>query len=127
MSEETLAKPTQQDRVREGWRLARKNKIGYLFIFPLVAYYAVFVLYPLYRTISLSFYRYEFLRPDRVQFVGLQNFVKWAQDPKMWNAAWVAIKFTLGYVPASTLLALVVALVLDRVANKYLATAYRSM
>lgn len=127
MSVEVLSKPTLGERVRRGWQLARKNRIGYLFILPLVAYYGVFVLYPLYRTVSLSFYRYEFLRPDRVQFVGLQNFVKWAQDPKMWNAAWVAIKFTLGYVPASTLLALVVALVLDRVANKYLATAYRSM
>lgn len=127
MAVEGLATPALRERVREGWKLARKNKIGYLFILPLVAYFAVFVVYPLARTVNLSFYRYEFLRPDRIQFVGLGNYIKWAQDPKMLDSAWVAFKFAMTYVPASTLLALAVALVLDRVANKYLATAYRSI
>ncbi|NLE75999.1 MAG: sugar ABC transporter permease [Chloroflexi bacterium] len=127
MAVHTLAKQTFGDRLRNSWALARKNRIGYLFVLPLVLYYAVFVIYPLIRTFSLSFYRFEFLRPDRVQYVGLGNYLKWAQDPQMLDSAWVAIKFTLWYVPLSTILALVVALVLDRVLNRFVSTAYRAI
>lgn len=107
--------------------MARKNKIAYLFILPLVVYFVVFVLYPLIRTIGLSSYRYEFLRPDRVKFIGLDNFVRLIQDPNTVDSALVALSFTLWYVPISTLLALIVALVLDRVAQRYLATIYRAI
>jgi len=127
MSVESVTRLTLGDKIREGWKLARKNRIGYLFILPLLIYYGVFVLYPLVRTATLSFYRYEFLRPDRIEYVGLGNFVKWAQDPYMHQAAVVALKFTLVYVPVSVLLALVVALVLDRVANTWLNTTYRAL
>jgi multiple sugar transport system permease protein len=73
------------------------------------------------------FMRYEFLRPDRRSFVGLANIIEWAQDPRVLETFWVSVQFFLLYVISSTLLALLVALALDRVARAYLATLYRTI
>lgn len=75
----------------------------------------------------LVFMRFEFLRPDRTAFVGLENLVEWVQDPRVLETFWVSIKFFLYYVPASIIIALTVALVLDRVGRAYLATIYRTI
>lgn len=103
------------------------GRIGYLFILPMLIFYLIFVLYPFARTFMLVFMRFEFLRPDRIGFVGFDNLIKWAQDPRMLETFWVSIKFFLYYVPTSIFLALIVALVLDRVGRKSLATAYRTI
>jgi len=99
----------------------------YLFIAPLLVYFIIFVLYPILQTIVFVFMRYEFLRPDRRGFVGLANFYKYFADERVLETFWVSIKFFLLYVSASTLLALIVALVLDRVGKAYLVTIYRTI
>jgi ABC-type sugar transport system permease subunit len=104
-----------------------KGKAGYLFILPLLAFFLVFVAYPVLRTIGLVFMRYEFLRLERAQFIGLANIIEWVQDPRVPETFVVALKFFLGYVPTSTLLALVAALLIDRVGRRYLATIYRTI
>jgi fructooligosaccharide transport system permease protein len=104
-----------------------KGKFAYFLLIPLLFFYGVFVLYPSFRTIQFVFMRYEFLRPDRVQFTGFENIVRWAQDPRVLETTWVTLKFFLMYVPSSTLLALLVALALDRVARVKLATLYRTV
>ncbi|MFC2025667.1 carbohydrate ABC transporter permease [Chloroflexota bacterium] len=103
------------------------GRIGYLFILPMLIFYLIFVLYPFARTFMLVFMRYEFLRPDRIAFIGFGNLIEWAQDPRVPETFWISIKFFLYYVPTSILLALIVALVLDRVGRKGLATAYRTI
>lgn len=87
----------------------------------------MFVLYPVLRTFYLTFMRYEFLRPDRRHFVGLDNYITWFQDPRGLETFWVSLKFFLMYVPSSTLLALLLALALDRVGRAYFATLYRTI
>jgi multiple sugar transport system permease protein len=103
------------------------GRTGYLFIVPMLIFYLFFVLYPFVRTLMLVFMRFEFLRPDRTAFVGLDNLIEWAQDPRVLETFWVSIKFFLYYVPASIIIALAVALVLDRVGRAYLATMYRTI
>ena len=103
------------------------GRAGYLYIFPMLIFYALFVLYPFFRTLILMFMRFEFLRPDRKAFIGLDNLVEWVQDPRVPETFLVSIKFFLYYVPSSILVALIVALVLDRVGRAYLATAYRTI
>lgn len=100
---------------------------GYLFIIPMLIFYLIFVFYPFFRTLMLVFMRFEFLRPDRRAFVGLDNLIEWVQDPRVLETAWVSIKFFLYYVPASIIIALAVALVLDRVGRANLATIYRTI
>jgi len=102
-----------------------RGGMAYLFILPLLAYYLVFVLYPVLHTVWLMFMRYEFIVPERAHFVGLANIIEWAQDPRVRETFVISVKFFLGYVPTTTLLALIVALLLDRVGRQYLATIYR--
>lgn len=97
--------------LRQMWR----QRAGYLFLSPLFLFYGLFVIYPSLRTVWMMFMRFDFLRPDRIEFVGLANILEWAQDPRMLETFGVAMKFTLLYVPISTILALLVALLLDRV------------
>jgi fructooligosaccharide transport system permease protein len=104
-----------------------KGRLAYLLLLPLLFFYGVFVLYPSLRTFQLMFMRYEFLRPDRVQWIGLGNVITWIKDPRVVETTWVTVKFFLMYVPASTLLAFLVALALDRVTRPRLATLYRTI
>jgi ABC-type sugar transport system permease subunit len=125
------------DQIKSGTQLARfplnllrsiwKGKLAYFLLVPLLFFYSVFVLYPSLRTFQFMFMRYEFLRPERVDFTGLDNIVRWVQDPRVVETTWVTVKFFLMYVPSSTLLALLVALALDRVARVKLATIYRTI
>lgn len=108
-------------------RRAAEVRVAYLFLLPTLAYFSVFVLYPVLRTFYLTFMRYEFLRPDRRHFVGLDNYIAWFQDTRVLETFWVSLKFFLTYVPASTLLALLLALALDRVGRAHLATLYRTI
>lgn len=103
------------------------GRTGYLFIVPMLIFYLIFVLYPFLRTLMLVFMRFEFLRPDRTAFVGLENLIEWVKDPRVVETFGISIKFFLYYVPASIIIALVVALVLDRVGRAYLATIYRTI
>jgi ABC-type sugar transport system permease subunit len=104
-----------------------RGRVGYLFILPMLIIHAIFVLYPFFRTVMLMFMNFEFLRPDRTGFIGLGNLIEWAKDPRVLETFWVSVKFFLYYVPSSVLLALVVALVLDRVGRKRLAALYRTI
>lgn len=100
---------------------------AYPYIIPMLIFYLVFVFYPFFRTLILVFMRFEFLRPDRKAFVGLENIIEWAQDPRVLETFLVSIKFFLYYVPASIIVALVVALILDRVGRASVATVYRTI
>jgi fructooligosaccharide transport system permease protein len=104
-----------------------KGRLAYLLLVPLLFFYCVFVLYPSLRTFQFMFMRYEFLRPDRVGFTGLDNIIRFLKDPRVLETTWVTIKFFLMYVPSSTLLAFLVALALDRVTRVKLATLYRTI
>lgn len=97
---------------------------GYVFVLPLLTVMGLFVFYPLVNTIRLSFFEYSFIE-NVSSFAGLDNYVSWFKDPRMLDGWWVSIKFFLYYVPANILISLVVALLIDRVANKYFASLYR--
>jgi ABC-type sugar transport system permease subunit len=132
MADIQVSSPDKTSAIASGRIALLMNRIwagrtGYLFIVPMFIFYLIFVLYPFIRTLILMFMRFEFLRPDRTAFVGLDNLIEWAQDPRVLETFGVSIKFFLYYVPSSIIIALVVALVLDRVARTSLATVYRTI
>lgn len=100
---------------------------GYLFLLPLLAVFVPFVLYPVLRTVQLVFFRYEYITTIPPRFVGLGNLFKWIHDPRVLETMWITMKFFLLYVPASTLIALVAALLLDRIVSRYLSGLYRTI
>lgn len=109
--------------VKDVWR----GRAGYIFTAPLLLFFLVFVLYPSLRTFWLVFMRFDFLRPGASTFVGLGNIIEWLRDARVLETFAVALKFTLLYVPISTVLALIVALLLDRVAQTPLGSFFRTM
>jgi len=125
MAVQTTSAPIRKPRhlLQSIWR----GRVGYLFLAPLLFFYITFVIYPSARTIWMMFMRYEFLRPDRIEFVGLANIIEWAQDPRVWETFGVALRFTLMYVPGSTVIALLVAILLDRVRHPGVASVFRTL
>ncbi|MGO1258286.1 MAG: carbohydrate ABC transporter permease [Brachybacterium sp.] len=93
---------------------------------PAIALTAIFVIYPLARSVYLTFFDYEFIM-NRQEFVGFQNYLDWVRDPEMWHSSWIALKYFLLYVPPSMFLALAVALAIDRLARKHFQNIYRAI
>lgn len=107
-------------------RRRRDTVTALLLLSPLLTLMAVFVFYPLINTIRLSLFEYHF-QTEVSRFVGLKNYVQWAQDHAMWHSAWISFKMFVYYVPGSILAALVVALLIDRVAVRWCAGVYRTI
>ena len=125
--ESNRSKPDATGKLRKLVREIWRSRVAYIFILPMMVVYAIFVLYPLFRTLVLMFMNFEFLRPDRTAFIGLGNLIQWVHDDRVLETFWVSLKFFLYYVPSSILFALVVALVLDRVARTRVASIYRTI
>lgn len=68
-------------------RRRRAVLTAYLFVFPAVAMYAIFVLIPLLRTIQFSLTDWNGIDPSPA-FIGLQNYVDLAGSGTFWNALW---------------------------------------
>jgi ABC-type sugar transport system permease subunit len=99
--------------------------MGYLFIAPLLLVFGAFVLYPLGQAILYALSRYQFLTGVPPRFTGLENVQRWVTDERVLESIGTTLQYTLIYVPVSTLFALAVAMLLDRVVTRRLATIYR--
>ena len=72
----------------------------------------VFVLWPILYSIWISFHDWSFLREDQV-FVGLDNYVRMAGDPRFWNALRNTFVYTAATVAVSVGFAVVLAVNLN--------------
>ena len=72
----------QEQRVgrRRGWR-ALDNP--YAFLLPAVLIFGMFALYPILRSLFLSFFQYEFLRPEDLHWVGWANYAEIFRDERV--------------------------------------------
>ncbi|MCC6798548.1 MAG: sugar ABC transporter permease [Anaerolineae bacterium] len=83
----------------------------YVMILPWVVGFVVFIAYPMARSFYLAFTRYN-LR-SAPQWVGFDNFTQmFTKDPLFWQSFKVTLLYVLGSVPAGTLFALLVAMIL---------------
>ena len=96
-------------------KVRRESIIGWLFVLPALAMYALFVLKPLVLTVKYSFYKWNGVSP--AIWVGLKNYVTIFQVPDLigtiYNAFWLVVWFS--FIPVG--LGLVVASVIHRVAT----------
>jgi len=89
-----------------------KGRSGYLFIAPGYLAFLAFLLVPLLFAISLSFYKSSFDISAR-QFVGFEQYLRLASDPVFKKALLNTINYTVVIVPATLLISLVIALLID--------------
>lgn len=99
-------------------RRRRTNLIPYLFILPHLIFFAIFVAYPFVSGLYYSFHNYDYLRPERTTFIGLQNYVDLftpgsVKFNEFWTAVRVTIEFVLYSVPLLVLIPLGLAVLLN--------------
>ena len=90
-------------------------RAGFLFVLPALLFFGFVYLLPLAQSVMFSFYR---IAPGgRRDFVGLRLYEKVLTDPTFWTAILNTVKLLLLSVPATVVLALAVALGLNRLAS----------
>lgn len=92
----------------------RRSWTPYLFLSPAILAVAVFVLYPVVTVAVQSFFDINPTRHQGWDFVGLGNYAEALHDSQLWSVAVNTVVWTLGSVVLQLLVALLAAVVLDR-------------
>ena len=82
-----------------------------LFILPALIPLIVFWLYPISRSIWLSFTNWDYMTPN-YDFVGLKNYMNLFKDIRFYEALWNTVVFTLGTLFPTIIIGLILALLL---------------
>src|SRR5437588_12624113 len=90
----------------------------YLFILSHLIFFSVFVGYPFFSGLFISALNYNFLRPDRTQFVGLQNYINLVTPDSVlfqpfWGSLWNTVQFVIYSVPPLVVIPLGLAVLLN--------------
>ncbi|SIT71293.1 carbohydrate ABC transporter permease [Edaphobacillus lindanitolerans] len=91
------------------WERSRRARTAILYLLPSIILFSVFVFYPMFRTIYLSFFLTD-QAGDAAVFVGLDNYKYLLDSPAFLNSAKATLLFVLYTVPAGILLSLFLAL-----------------
>lgn len=92
--------------------------LGYLFILPSLIGFAVFFAIPAIRSIFISFTEWNLLTESK--YVGLQNYETIFADDRFWRSLQVTWTYVLWNIPLQTVLALLIAVLMERLANSSL-------
>jgi multiple sugar transport system permease protein len=101
--------------------VTKKRKVSltpYLFILPHLIFFAVFVGYPFFSGLYISFFQFDYLRPEATTFVGLQNYLELfkagsVKFTEFWNSVRVTLTFVIWSVPFLVLIPLGLATLLN--------------
>lgn len=110
---ESMSAPVTVTRPRRSRPGGNEALIGYLFILPALLGFVVFYLYPAIRGVTISFTDWNLLSAP--ENVGLANYKELFADEKFWQALGITFKYVLWNVPIQTILALLMAVAMDRV------------
>ena len=95
--------------------LQTKTLTPYLFMLPGMFFFLTFMIYPLIRAFQISLYDWKIMPGQESPFLGLANYARAFQDPIFWIALRNTVLYTAVTVPGQMVLALIVAVLLDRV------------
>jgi multiple sugar transport system permease protein len=94
-------------------RLSYDERNAYLFVLPLAAVLFIVAIFPIVYSFYISLYSLKLTRPWRVPFVGLANYQEVLTSPTFWASVERTVSFTLMSVAAISIIALLVALLLN--------------
>lgn len=94
----------------------KRARIGYAFVLPAVLYFMLVYFYPLLQSVKMSFFRGGMGEASR--FVGLDSYKYVFSDSMFWLTVKNTLYFVVLSVPPTVFLALMVALLLNRINNK---------
>jgi len=87
--------------------------VGYLCLSPLLLHFLIFLAFPLVFSLYLSLNSWDLMSPDK-SFVGLGNYVQLFHDADFWQAAVNTVIFAFWRVVVGTILALLLALLVNQ-------------
>lgn len=93
------------------------------FLLPSGLFFLVFLLIPMIYGLSLNLYDWNIMSPPR--FVGLENWSRLFQDELFWSSIWVTFQYVLITIPLRIALAIVLALLVNRLVG--LMKVYRAI
>lgn len=88
------------------------NLTGYLFVAPYMAYFLVFVAFPVGFALYLTVHQWNIVSPEK-PFVGARNFVRLVNDELFWLSLKNTLRFIVMYIPLQIGSALLLAVVLN--------------
>jgi multiple sugar transport system permease protein len=102
------------------WRLpsARERQdwgAAYAFLAPAAALLGVWFIYPIVETVILAFQRVNLFHFSQRSYIGLTNFRQLWEDPAFHHSLFITLTFVVLVVPAQTVVALVLASILQSV------------
>ena len=108
-----IIKGEEEDIMKKAIEKKSERTAAYIFVLPAVILLAAFLIYPALQTVRYAFTNYNIMRPDRITFCGLDNFIEIFQDKDFWKAFTNTLYFTVLVVPFQTVLALALALLIS--------------
>lgn len=90
------------------WKTVRKQLPNYLFILPHYFFFAVFLLYPIFRGVQISLFDWKIMLKDQ-KFIGMANYQALLNDKIFWEVLGNTGQFMLITVVINVILALIVA------------------
>jgi len=110
--------PQQRAQERPVWTkrwLNGETGLAWLFLLPSLIGFIVFYAVPAVRGVLISFTNWDLLSTPRN--VGLANYQKLLQDSQFWHSLWVTVYYVLLNIPLQTALAVLLAVLMDRVSQ----------
>lgn len=89
-------------------QLNRKS-FGYLCILPTIIIFSIFAIYPVFRTIFLSFFKYRLQTGNLRTFIGFDNYLAMFKDSRFLNALSFTLLFSIITVTVEVILGLIFA------------------
>ena len=108
--------PTTQLPAGRPWRLrpsVREAMWGFVFISPWLIGLVLFTAGPMIASLVMSFTDFNLVRPEATTFVGLDNYIRMANDPTIAQSLVATFKFALIAIPVTMLASLGFALLLN--------------
>ncbi len=93
--------------------MIRRRYSGYLFVSPWIMTLLLFWLFPLLYSLYLGFTDFKLMRPE-VNWIGFQNFAALLSDEVFLSSLKNTFIFVIGTIPATTIIALFLALLIDK-------------
>lgn len=91
----------------------KKMSSAWLFVIPALIPQIVFWIYPILRSICISFTDWDYMSPT-YNFVFFDNFIALFRDQRFYDALWNTVVFTLGTLLPTIVLGLMLALLLQK-------------
>ncbi len=108
------AVPKPPKRNREERALDGGWKVAFWFLLPSLLGFLIFYLIPTIRAIRISFTEDSLTSRNPAEWIGAENYRELWSDDRFWDSVWVTLKFVAMNIGSQTILALILAVMMDR-------------